>query len=47
MSQILVEHFYSSNVQKNQAVQSDVRLARRLQEEEERRAHLSHQLRQM
>ncbi|KAL6464970.1 hypothetical protein MHYP_G00272870 [Metynnis hypsauchen] len=42
-----IEQFYSSNVQKNQAVQSDVRLARRLQEEEERRARLGHQLRQM
>ncbi|XP_066529049.1 coiled-coil domain-containing protein 50 isoform X2 [Hoplias malabaricus] len=42
-----IEQFYSSNVQKNQAVQSDVRLARRLQEEEERRAQLSHQLRQV
>ncbi|XP_072521828.1 coiled-coil domain-containing protein 50 isoform X2 [Salminus brasiliensis] len=42
-----IEQFYSSNVQKNQAVQSDVRLARRLQEEEEQRAHFSHQLRQM
>ncbi|KAI4904839.1 hypothetical protein NFI96_018229, partial [Prochilodus magdalenae] len=42
-----IEQFYSSNVQKNQAVQSDVRLARRLQEEEERRGCLNHQLRQM
>ncbi|XP_017576427.1 coiled-coil domain-containing protein 50 isoform X2 [Pygocentrus nattereri] len=42
-----IEQFYSSNIQKNQAVQSDVRLARRLQEEEERRARLGHQLQQM
>uniref|UniRef100_W5K851 Coiled-coil domain containing 50b n=1 Tax=Astyanax mexicanus TaxID=7994 RepID=W5K851_ASTMX len=42
-----IEQFYSSNVQKNQAVQSDVRLARRLQEEEEQRVHQSHQIQQM
>ncbi|XP_690155.5 uncharacterized protein ccdc50b isoform X1 [Danio rerio] len=35
-----IEHFYSTNIQKNQTVQNDVRLARRLQEEEEERANL-------
>ncbi|XP_039545928.1 coiled-coil domain-containing protein 50 isoform X2 [Pimephales promelas] len=35
-----IEQFYSTNIQKNQAVQSDVRLAQRLQEEEEQRVDL-------
>ncbi|XP_063072739.1 coiled-coil domain-containing protein 50 [Engraulis encrasicolus] len=34
-----IEHFYNSNVQKNQLVQHDVRIARRLQHEEEERGH--------
>ncbi|RXN23079.1 coiled-coil domain-containing 50-like isoform X1 [Labeo rohita] len=42
-----IEQFYSTNIQKNQAVQSDVRLARRLQEEEEQRADLHQDLRQL
>ncbi|XP_067287364.1 coiled-coil domain-containing protein 50 isoform X2 [Pseudorasbora parva] len=42
-----IEQFYSTNIQKNQAVQNDVRLARRLQEEEEQRANLSRDLRQL
>ncbi|KAF4093824.1 hypothetical protein AMELA_G00006240 [Ameiurus melas] len=42
-----IEQFYSSNVQKNQAVQNDVRLARRLQDEEEERDRLTHQLQQL
>ncbi|XP_060766969.1 coiled-coil domain-containing protein 50 isoform X1 [Neoarius graeffei] len=42
-----IEQFYSSNVQKNQAVQNDVRLARRLQDEEEERVHLTDQLQQL
>ncbi|XP_051768248.1 coiled-coil domain-containing protein 50 isoform X3 [Ctenopharyngodon idella] len=42
-----IEQFYSSNIQKNQAVQNDVRLARRLQEEEEQRADLRRDLRQL
>lgn len=46
-SHISVEQFYSSNVQKNQAVQNDVRLARRLQDEEEERVHLTDQLQQL
>ncbi|XP_057218181.1 coiled-coil domain-containing protein 50 isoform X3 [Triplophysa rosa] len=42
-----IEQFYSTNMQKNQAVQTDVRLARRLQEEEEeRRADLHRDLRE-
>ncbi|GAA6071811.1 coiled-coil domain-containing protein 50, partial [Tachysurus ichikawai] len=46
-----IEQFYSSNLQKNQAVQNDVRLARRLQdeeeEEEEERVQLTQQLQQL
>ncbi|XP_060714086.1 coiled-coil domain-containing protein 50 [Tachysurus vachellii] len=46
-----IEQFYNSNLQKNQAVQSDVRLARRLQdeeeEEEEERVQLTQQLQQL
>ncbi|XP_017305636.1 coiled-coil domain-containing protein 50 isoform X2 [Ictalurus punctatus] len=42
-----IEQFYSSNMQKNQAVQNDVRLARRLQDEEEERDRLTHQLHQL
>ncbi|XP_043107399.1 coiled-coil domain-containing protein 50 isoform X5 [Puntigrus tetrazona] len=42
-----IEQFYSTNIQKNQAVQSDVRLARRLQEEEEQRANLRQDLQQL
>ncbi|XP_062842765.1 coiled-coil domain-containing protein 50 [Trichomycterus rosablanca] len=42
-----IEQFYSSNVQRSQAVQSDVRLARRLQDEEEERDHLKHRLQQL
>ncbi|KAL2090780.1 hypothetical protein ACEWY4_013043 [Coilia grayii] len=34
-----IEHFYNSNIQKNQLVQHDVRIARRLQDEEEERGH--------
>ncbi|XP_016422388.1 coiled-coil domain-containing protein 50-like isoform X3 [Sinocyclocheilus rhinocerous] len=41
------EQFYSTNIQKNQAVQNDVRLARRLQEEEEQRMNLRQDLRQL
>ncbi|KTG40861.1 hypothetical protein cypCar_00020694, partial [Cyprinus carpio] len=42
-----IEQFYSTNIQKNQAVQNDVRLARRLQEEEEQRANLRQDLQQL
>ncbi|XP_016123797.1 coiled-coil domain-containing protein 50-like isoform X1 [Sinocyclocheilus grahami] len=42
-----IEQFYSTNIQKNQAVQNDVRLARRLQEEEEQRMNLRQDLRQL
>ncbi|XP_051531785.1 coiled-coil domain-containing protein 50-like isoform X1 [Myxocyprinus asiaticus] len=42
-----IEQFYNTNIQKNQAEQNDVRLARRLQEEEERRANLRRDLRQL
>ncbi|MCJ8744634.1 hypothetical protein PDJAM_G00120920 [Pangasius djambal] len=42
-----IEQFYSSNVQKNQAAQNDVRLARRMQDEEEERVRLTHQLQQL
>ncbi|XP_051529491.1 coiled-coil domain-containing protein 50-like [Myxocyprinus asiaticus] len=42
-----IEQFYSANIQKNQSVQNDVRLARRLQEEEERQANLCRDLRQL
>ncbi len=42
-----VEQFYSTNIQKKQAVQSDVRLARRLQEDEEQRVNLRWDLRQL
>ncbi|XP_016296893.1 coiled-coil domain-containing protein 50 isoform X1 [Sinocyclocheilus anshuiensis] len=41
------EQFYSTNIQKNQAVQNDVRLARRLQEEEEQRSILRQDLQQL
>ncbi|KAF5901055.1 coiled-coil domain-containing protein 50-like isoform X1, partial [Clarias magur] len=45
---VSVEQFYSSNMQKNQAVQNDVCLARRLQDnEEEERLRLTHQLQQL
>ncbi|XP_028855217.1 coiled-coil domain-containing protein 50 isoform X2 [Denticeps clupeoides] len=40
-----IEQFYNSNVQKNQVVQNDVRIARRLQTEEEQRTTLSLDLR--
>ncbi|XP_046731549.1 coiled-coil domain-containing protein 50 isoform X2 [Silurus meridionalis] len=42
-----IERFYSSNVQKNQSEQNDVRLARRLHDEEEERVRLTHQLQQL
>lgn len=42
-----IEHFYSTNIQKNQAVQNDVRLARRLQEEEEHQSDLHRDLREL
>ncbi|KAK3536341.1 hypothetical protein QTP86_006370 [Hemibagrus guttatus] len=42
-----IERFYSSNMQKNQAVQNDVRLARRLQDEEEEKVQLTQQLQQL
>ncbi|XP_026077685.1 coiled-coil domain-containing protein 50 isoform X1 [Carassius auratus] len=42
-----IEQFYSTNIQKNQAVQNDVRLARRLQEEEEQRLNLRQDPRQL
>uniref|UniRef100_A0A8C2BVY2 Si:dkey-264d12.1 n=1 Tax=Cyprinus carpio TaxID=7962 RepID=A0A8C2BVY2_CYPCA len=42
-----IEQFYSTNIQKNQVVQNDVRLARRLQEEEEQRANLRQDLQQL
>ncbi|XP_069040061.1 keratin, type I cytoskeletal 9-like isoform X2 [Lepisosteus oculatus] len=35
-----IEQYYSSNVQKNQLVQRDIRIARRLQDEEEQQARL-------
>lgn len=34
-----VEQYYSSNVQKNQLVQNDIRMAKQLQDEEEQRAN--------
>lgn len=43
-----IEQFYSANMQKNQAVQSDVRLARRLQDQEDDRVQLTpNQLQQL
>ncbi|XP_042563745.1 coiled-coil domain-containing protein 50 isoform X3 [Clupea harengus] len=42
-----IEHFYNSNVQKSQLVQHDVRIARRLQDEEEQRMHLSRDRRRL
>ncbi|XP_041946381.1 coiled-coil domain-containing protein 50 [Alosa sapidissima] len=42
-----IEHFYNSNIQKNQLVQHDVRIARRLQDEEEDRGHLGHDRRRL
>ncbi|TRY87635.1 hypothetical protein DNTS_009335 [Danionella cerebrum] len=39
-----IEQFYSTNLLKNQTVQSDVRLARRLQEEEEQRVNINTRL---
>ncbi|KAG7318826.1 hypothetical protein KOW79_017300 [Hemibagrus wyckioides] len=42
-----IERFYSSNMQKNQAAQNDVRLARRLQDEEEEKVQLTQQLQQL
>ncbi|XP_029912214.1 coiled-coil domain-containing protein 187 isoform X2 [Myripristis murdjan] len=42
-----IEHYYSSNIQKNQLVQNDIRMAKRLQDEEdEQRAHQRSLLRQ-
>ncbi|KAG9337664.1 hypothetical protein JZ751_028301 [Albula glossodonta] len=42
-----IEQYYTSNVQKNQLVQKDVRIARRLQDEEERAVLLSQASRQL
>lgn len=33
----IVEHYYTTNIQKNQLVQNDIRVAKRLQDEEEER----------
>lgn len=44
---LIVEQYYSTNIQKNQLVQNDIRVAKRLQdEEEEQRAQQSALLRQ-
>ncbi|XP_036446824.1 coiled-coil domain-containing protein 187 isoform X2 [Colossoma macropomum] len=37
-----VEQYYSSNVQRSQLVQNDIRVAKRLQDEEQLRAHVLH-----
>ncbi|XP_030634546.1 coiled-coil domain-containing protein 50 [Chanos chanos] len=42
-----IEQYYSANVQKNQVVHSDLRLARRLQDEEEHQAQLCQDLQQL
>lgn len=43
----VVEQYYTTNIQKNQLVQNDIRVAKRLQdEEEEERAQQSALLRQ-
>ncbi|KAI1892486.1 hypothetical protein AGOR_G00133910 [Albula goreensis] len=42
-----IEQYYTSNVQKNQLVQKDVRIARRLQDEEERAVLLTQASRQL
>lgn len=34
---LLVEHYYTTNIQKNQLVQNDIRVAKQLQDEEEER----------
>lgn len=34
---IIVEQYYTTNIQKNQLVQNDIRVAKRLQDEEEER----------
>ncbi|KPP58473.1 hypothetical protein Z043_123695, partial [Scleropages formosus] len=36
-----IEQYYSANVQKNQLVQNDIRIARQLQDEEEQQARQS------
>lgn len=44
---LTVEQYYTTNIQKNQLVQNDIRIAKRLQdEEEEQRAQQSALLRQ-
>ncbi|KAG7477699.1 hypothetical protein MATL_G00072420 [Megalops atlanticus] len=42
-----IEQYYNSNVQKNQLVQNDIRIARRLQDEEDQQARLSQASRQL
>ncbi|KAG7472208.1 hypothetical protein MATL_G00106460 [Megalops atlanticus] len=42
-----IEQYYNSNVQKNQLVQKDIRIAKRLQDEEERQACPSQTARQL
>ncbi|XP_036446825.1 coiled-coil domain-containing protein 187 isoform X3 [Colossoma macropomum] len=37
-----IEQYYSSNVQRSQLVQNDIRVAKRLQDEEQLRAHVLH-----
>lgn len=37
LSPLIVEHYYTTNIQKNQLVQNDIRVAKRLQDEEEER----------
>lgn len=37
LSPLIVEHYYTTNIQKNQLVQNDIRIAKRLQDEEEAR----------
>ncbi|RXM95214.1 Coiled-coil domain-containing protein 50 [Acipenser ruthenus] len=41
VSQLCLEQYYASNVQKNQLVQRDVRIAKRLQDEEDQRRRLT------
>ncbi|XP_060794352.1 coiled-coil domain-containing protein 187 isoform X3 [Neoarius graeffei] len=38
-----IEQYYSSNVQRNQLVQKDIRVAKRLQDEEQQRAQVNHE----
>ncbi|TSR39581.1 Coiled-coil domain-containing protein 50 [Bagarius yarrelli] len=38
-----IEQYYSSNVQRNQLVQKDIRVAKKLQNEEQRRAQMLHE----